>query len=409
MGGGKREPKMIPYGRQTIDDDDIAAVVDVLKSDWLTTGPKVEEFEEAVAGFVGAKYAVAVSSGTAALHAAMFAIGIGPGDEVIVPPMTFAATANCIVYQGGTPLFADIDEGTLLIDPKQVGQKVAKRTKAVIAVDYAGQPCDYDALRSMTDRHGLALIADGCHALGAKYKGAPVGSVADMTCFSFHPVKHITTGEGGMVTTDNAEYAARMRMFRNHGIAGRRSEGGDQRSDGFDSDFRPSGDQTWFYEMTDLGYNYRITDIQCALGLSQLKKLPEWLAGRRQIAGRYDKAFANLDGVSPLSLRPDFRLPPSALSSHAYHLYVVRIDFDRLGKSREQVMVALKSRGVGSQVHYIPIHLHPFYQSSIGARSGLCPVAEAAYSELLSLPMFPSMGDDGTGRVIAAVQEVVNV
>jgi perosamine synthetase len=241
---------VMPYGRQVIDETDIEAVVQVLRSDWLTTGPRVEEFEQAVARCVDAPYAVAVSNGTAALHAAMYAIGVGPGDEVIVPAMTFAATANSVVYQGGTPVFADVEPQTLLLDPLQVAAKITPRTKAVVAVDYAGQPCDYTALRDIVEKHGVLLIADACHALGASCEGKPVGSLADLTVFSFHPVKHITTGEGGMVVTAHAELAARMRLFRNHGIS---------------SDHRQRHQLgTWYYEMTDLGYNYRLTDLQCA-------------------------------------------------------------------------------------------------------------------------------------------------
>ncbi|MCK4818400.1 aminotransferase class I/II-fold pyridoxal phosphate-dependent enzyme, partial [bacterium] len=238
---------MIPYGRQSIDEDDVKAVVEVLRSDWLTTGPKVPEFEKAFAEFVGAKHAVAVSSGTAALHAAMYAVGIGAGDEVIVPPMTFAATANCIVFQRGVPVFSDVDAETLLIDPGQVKEKITPRTKAIIAVDYAGHPCEYDKLRQIAKRHGTALVADGCHALGAEYKGKKVGTLADLTVFSFHPVKHITTGEGGMVTTDDPALAERIRIFRNHGIT---------------SDYHQREEQgSYFYEMVDLGYNYRLTDF----------------------------------------------------------------------------------------------------------------------------------------------------
>jgi UDP-4-amino-4,6-dideoxy-N-acetyl-beta-L-altrosamine transaminase len=387
---------MIPYGKQSIDQDDIAAVVEVLKSDWLTTGPKVEEFEQAICGYVGAEYAVAVSSGTAALHAAMFALDIGPGDEVIVPPMTFAATANCIVYQGGTPVFADVDAETLLIDPVCVEQKVTKRTKAVIAVDYAGQPCDYDALRAITDRHGLALIADGCHALGATYKGKPVGAVADMTAFSFHPVKHITTGEGGMITTDSPDYADRMRRFRNHGIS---------------SDHRQREAQgSWFYQMVDLGFNYRMTDIQCALGISQLKKLPLWIDRRREIAAQYDAAFSTTDDINSLGLRSDVcsaATQPSTVtphpSAHAYHLYVTRVSVNRSALFRW-----LREAGIGANVHYVPVHLHPFYREQFGTRPQLCPVAESAYEQLISLPMFPGMSKGDVDQVIDVARETVN-
>ena len=381
---GKRD-SIIPYGHQWVDKTDIEAVVQVLRSAWLTTGPKVTEFEEAFANFVGARYAVAVSSGTAALHAAMYAIGIKPGDEVIIPAMTFAATANCVVFQGGTPVFVDVDPETLLIDPDQVKAKITPRTKAIIAVDYAGHPCDYDALREIADRHGLALVADACHALGATYKGRLVGSLADLNVFSFHPVKHITTGEGGMITTDNPDFAERMRIFRNHGIT---------------TDHRQREKQgSWFYEMVDLGYNYRITDIQCALGLSQLNKLPGWVKRRQEIAQKYDAAFAKLPAIQPLKVRADI--------SHAYHLYVVRFDLSRLRATRAEIFTALRAEGIGVNVHYIPVHLHPFYRERFGTGPGLCPVAEAAYEEIITLPLFPRMGDNDVEDVITAVRKVV--
>ncbi|HOI72902.1 MAG TPA: UDP-4-amino-4,6-dideoxy-N-acetyl-beta-L-altrosamine transaminase [Syntrophales bacterium] len=372
---------MIPYGRQSIDEADIQAVVEVLRSDWLTTGPGVEKFEKAFARFVGARHAVAVSSGTAALHAAVYALGIGPGDEVIVPAMTFAATANCIVFQGGTPIFADVDPETLLIDPERVEDLITPRTKAIIAVDYAGQPCDYEALEGITRRHGLHLVDDACHALGAAYRGRSVGSLAGLSCFSFHPVKHITTGEGGMITTDDPELARRMRVFRNHGIT---TDHRERQARG-----------AWFYEMTDLGYNYRLTDFQCALGLRQLEKLPDWNNRRRDIAAMYDEAFREMSAVSPLSVRPEVL--------HAYHLYVVRLR----GVDRDVAFQAMRAAGIGVNVHYIPVHLHPFYRRQFGTGPGLCPVAESTYGQILSLPIFPGMTDDMVERVIDAVREVI--
>jgi perosamine synthetase len=383
-GGMPVRETRLPYGRQWLDGDDIAPVVDVLRSDWLTTGPKVNEFEDAFADFVGAQEAVAVSNGTAALHATMYAADIGSGDEVIVPPMTFAASANCVVYQGGTPVFADVDPNTLLIDPAQVEANITPRTKAIVAVDYTGQPCDYDALRTIADRHDLALVADACHAVGGSYKGRPVGSLADLSTFSFHPVKHITTGEGGMITTDDPELARRMRVFRNHGIT---------------TDHRQREKEgSWFYEMVDLGYNYRLTDVQCVLGLSQLRKLPGWVKRRQEIARRYDEAFANLTAVQPLAVREEV--------SHAYHLYMVQLDLEQLKVDRAQVFSALVAEGIGVNVHYIPVHLHPFYREQFGTGPGLCPVAEAAYERLVTLPMFPRMSDGDVGDVIAAVRKV---
>ena len=375
---------VIPYGRQSVDEGDVAAVCTVLRSDWLTTGPKVAEFERAMADFVGAGHAVAVSSGTAALHCAMYAMGIGAGDEVIVPPMTFAATANCVVYQGGRPVFVDVEPRTLLLDPDKIEEKITSRTKAVIAVDYAGQPCDYDRLTAIARKHGLVLIADGCHSLGATYKGGKVGSLADMTAFSFHPVKHVTTGEGGMITTDNAEFAERMRIFRNHGIA--------------DDHRRREKAGSWFYEMTDLGYNYRLTDFQCALGLAQLEKLPAWLTRRREIAARYDETLAALPAIETPTVLPD--------RDSAWHLYVVRLNLDRLRVGRAGVFQALRAENIGVNVHYIPVPLHPYYRK-LGYPRNHWPVAEGEYERLISLPIFPGMSDRNVEDVIEAVKKVV--
>ena len=379
---------LLPYGRHEVDEADIAAVASVLRSDWLTSGPMVDEFERALARMVSAADAVAVNSGTAALHAAMFAIGIGASDEVIVPPMTFAASANAVVYQGGTPVFADVDPDTLLIDPARVDEKITAKTKAIVAVDYAGQPCDYEALREVAARPGrppIPIVADACHALGARDRGRPVGTLADLTAFSFHPVKHVTTGEGGAVATNHPSFAARMRTFRNHGIT---------------SDHQQrSAQASWMYQIVELGYNYRLTDIQCALGLSQLPKLAARVVRRQAIAEEYLGAFAALPAVRPLAARPG--------AAHAYHLFVVRVDTARLACDRTTLFAALRREGIGVNVHYIPVHLHPFYRQRFGTGPGLCPVAEAAYEELLSLPMFPSMVDGDVGDVIEAVTKIV--
>lgn len=385
-GGRPVREQVLPYGRQWLDDGDVAAVVSVLKSDWLTTGPKVGEFEQAFAECMAAREAVAVSNGTAALHAAMYAIGIAPGDEVIVPTMTFAASANCVVYQGGTPVFADVDPNTLLLDPKAAEARITSHTKAIVAVDYAGQPCDYDALRPLAEARGLALIADACHAVGGSYKGRPVGSLAHLSTFSFHPVKHLTTGEGGMITTDDPERARRMRIFRNHGIT---------------TDHRERAEKgAFFYEMVDLGFNYRLTDFQCALGLGQLAKLPSSVRRRQEIAARYDAAFAEIPEIEALAV--------SAELSHAYHLYVVLLDLERLKASRAEVLAALRAEGIGANVHYIPVHLHPYYQSRFGTGPGTCPVAEAAYERLLTLPLFPQMSSSDVEDVVFAVRKVLN-
>ncbi len=376
---------MIPYGRQSIDEDDIRAVVEVLRSDWLTTGPVVDAFEQAVVSAVGSRYGVAVSSGTAALHAAMYAIGITRGDEVIVPAMTFAATANAVVFQQGRPVFTDVEEKTLLMDASQIEEKITPRTKAIIAVDYAGQPCDYDALREIAGRHGIVLVADACHALGATYRGRPAGSLADLNIFSFHPVKHITTGEGGMVTTGNADYARKMKMFRTHCM---------------DSDSRQREENsTWFYGMVDLGFNYRLSDIQCALGISQLKKLKRWIDRRREIAAIYDEAFQHNKVVEPLSVYPHVL--------HVYHLYVVRLKLQHTSKNRQQIYNALRNAGIGVNVHYIPVYLHPYYRERFGTREGMCPVSERAFEEILSIPIFPDMRDEDVRRVIDEITKAV--
>ncbi len=381
--GSKTAP--IPYGRHSIADDDVEAVVEVLRSDWLTTGPVVPEFERAFAGAAGSSHAVAVSSGTAALHAAMHALGVGPGDEVIVPPITFVSTANCAVFQGARPVLADVEPDTLLVDPEDVERKITPRTRAVIAVDYAGHPCDYDRLDEIAYRHGIALVADACHSLGARFKGRPVGSLARVSAFSLHPVKAITAGEGGVVTTDDPTLADRMSRFRNHGIS-------------LTARDREARD-TWIYEVTDLGYNYRITDIQCALGLSQLRKLERWTERRRQIARRYDEMLRDLPQVEPLAVRP--------WAEPAYHLYVVRLNLPTLRVDRGEVFRRLRARGIGVNVHYIPVHLHPYYRERFGTGPGLCPVAEDAYERILTLPLFPRMTDADVERVAGEVIAVL--
>jgi perosamine synthetase len=384
-GGPPIRQNRLPYGHQSIDQSDIDAITEALGSDWLTTGPRIGEFERAFADLVGSKEAVAVSNGTAALHAAIYALNIKPGDEVIVPPMTFAASANCVLYQGGTPVFADINSDTLLLDPDAVEAKITSRTKAIMAVDYAGQPCDYDRLREIADRHELKIIADACHALGGSYKGRPVGSLADLSTFSFHPVKNITTGEGGMISTDDPLLAEGMRKFRNHGIT---------------SDHRQrEAEGSWFYEMTDLGYNYRLTDFQCVLGASQLRRLPAWVRRRQEIAQAYSDAFANLSELKSLCVRPQV--------SHAYHLYVISLEPDRLRAGRSTIFAALRAEGIGVNVHYIPVPMHPYYQG-LGYRIDDTPVAQSAYERIISLPIFPAMTAGDVEDVVNAVNKVIS-
>lgn len=367
----------IPYGRQTIDDDDVAAVVAVMRSDWLTTGPAVESFEAAFAEAVGASHAVAVSNGTAALHLCMLAADIGPGDEVIVASMTFAASANCVRYVGGDVVFADVRDDTLTIDPDHVASLVTERTKAIVAVDYAGTPADLDPLLAIADRHGLVLVEDAAHAPGATYTSRRVGSIAHLSTFSFHPVKHLTTGEGGMVTTDDESLASRVRKLRNHGI---------------ETDFRQREAQgTWAYDVAELGFNYRLPDINCALGQSQLDKLPASLARRRELAARYDRLLEDVTGVRPLAI-PDDR-------ESAFHLYPIRIGGEDAAATRRRAFQHLREHGIGVNVHYQPVHLHSYYVS-LGYQAGLCPVAESAYDGLLSLPMWPGLADADQDRVV---------
>jgi len=390
--------KLLPYGRQSLDEDDIQAVVETLRSDWLTTGPKVGEFEEAFADWVGARHAVSFSSGTAALHGAAFAAGLGPGYEAITTPLTFCATANCVLYQGATPVFADVSHDTLNLDPREVAKKISScassRTKAIIAVDYAGHPAALDELRQIAENTAAVLIEDACHALGAEFHGKRVGSLADMTVFSFHPVKHLTTGEGGMVTTDNPRLAETLRRFRNHGIS---SEARDRQEAG-----------QWFYEMVLLGFNYRLTDIACALGLSQMGKLDANLARRRAIAGAYARAFRDFQGVEA---DMDFPVTLPAVRegvNPAWHLYPIRLNLEALSAGRTEIFRALRAENIGVNVHYIPVHLHPYYRERFPAsRAGSFPVAENAYERLISLPMFHSMSDEDVSDVVQAVRKVI--
>jgi perosamine synthetase len=384
-GGTPVRKTLLPYGRQEISEEDIQAVVDVLRSSWLTTGPKVGEFEEAFAALVGAKHAVSFSSGTAALHGAAFAAGLKPGDEAITTPMTFAATANCVMYQGATPVFADVCPDTLNLDPEKAAARITPRTRAILPVDYAGHPADLDAIMELAARRDLVVIEDACHALGAEYRRRRTGSVAHITVFSFHPVKHVATGEGGMVTTDLPDCAEALRRFRNHGIS---SDARQRQADG-----------QWHYEMVLLGFNYRLTDIGCALGLSQLKKLEANLLRRREIAARYAATFHDLPGVALPAVRADV--------NPAWHLYPIRLNLERLRAGRAEVFRALRAENIGVNVHYIPVHLHPYYRERFGYQGGEHPVAEDAYERLISLPMFHAMSDQDVEDVIAALKKVV--
>lgn len=375
--------KNIPYGRQWVDDSDIAAVIDVLGSDWLTQGLMVENFEKAIAEYIGVKYAVTFNSGTSALHGAMYAAGVGKGDEVITSPITFVSTSNSAVYLGAKPVFVDIDPDTYCIDVNKIEDSITPQTKVIAPVDYAGYPVDMRKLRKIAAENDLIIIEDAAHALGARRYGLKVGLEADMTMFSFHPVKHITTGEGGIIVTNNPEYYEKLRLFRSHGIT--KSPELLQQNDG-----------PWYYEMQDLGFNYRLTDIQCALGISQLKKLDRFVKRRNEIAVHYNNAFEeNSFVVTP-------PVPPWEDSLHGYHIYPVLIE----GYDRKSIYLKLRDKGIFTQVHYIPVHLQPYYRKNFGYSKGDFPIAERFYQKELTIPMFPKMTTEDVYRVIGSINDV---
>lgn len=374
------------YGHQYIDESDIQAVVNVLKSDFLTCGPKVEELEQRLCALTGAAYCTAVSNGTAALHVACLAAGIGPGDEVITTPITFAASANAILYCGGTPVFADIDPETYEIDSASVEAHITEKTKAVIAVDFTGAPCNYEALRSICKKYHLLLIEDAAHSIGTSYRGTPVGSIADLTTFSFHPVKTITAGEGGAVMSHDPKLAQRVLMFARHGIT---------RDQGLLKDLSNSN---WYYEQQMLGYNYRLTDIQCALALSQLDKLDRFVARRKELVRRYDEALREL---------PEARIQKEYEGANTVrHLYILRLDFARLSCDRREFYDAMQAENIGVNVHYIPVYWFPYYRP-LGYRKGLCPNAEAYYGSSMTLPLFYGMTGQDQEDVILAVKKLI--
>jgi UDP-4-amino-4,6-dideoxy-N-acetyl-beta-L-altrosamine transaminase len=377
--------RLLPYGRQEILEEDIEAVARALRADLITTGPAIDRFENEFAEYVGARHAVAFANGTAALHGSAFAAGIGEGDELITTPMTFAASANCALYQGGRPVFADIDPATWNIDGAAARRQVGDATRVVMAVSYAGLPVDLEPFRDLPE--GVTVIEDGCHALGGHRGGRRVGgpSPAHMTVFSFHPVKPMTTGEGGMVTTEDAELAERLRLFRSHGITKRNTNPG-------------SAEGAWYYEMQALGYNYRITDFQCALGSSQLARLEGWVERRNELAEMYRTALAADERIE---------LPPAAAKGdmHGYHLFVIRV---RAGaEARRKAFEALQAAGIGVQVHYIPIYRLPYYRDTLGVPQDECPVAERLYWGAISLPLFPAMEDDDVARVVGELDKAL--
>lgn len=387
FGGTPVRDTKIFYGHQYIDDDDVKAVIDVLKSDYLTCGPKISELEKKLCDITGAKYAVAISNGTAALHAACYAAGIQPGDEVITTPITFAASSNCALYCGGTPVFADINEETFNIDPKEIAAKITEKTKAVVAVDFTGQAVELDAIKAICAEKNIVLIEDGAHSIGTLYKGVPVGQIADMTTFSFHPVKTVTGGEGGAILTNSKEYYERLLLFRSHAITRDRQQ----------MDKEPEGD--WYYQQIDLGYNYRMTDIQAALIISQLDKLERFKKRRQEIVRRYNEAFAE---VPEIVLQKEI-----SESDTARHLYILQLDLNRLKGNRKEVFDALKAENVCCNVHYIPVYYFPYYRK-MGYRKGLCPKAEQLYERIISIPLYYAMTDEDVESVIQAVKKVLN-
>ncbi|WP_339846681.1 UDP-4-amino-4,6-dideoxy-N-acetyl-beta-L-altrosamine transaminase [Paenibacillus sp. FSL W7-1088] len=377
---------LLPYGQQWLDEADIESVIDVLRSDFLTQGPAIQAFEQKVANYVGAKYGVAFTNGTAALHGACFAAGIGAGDEVVTTPLTFLASSNCVLYQGGTPIFCDINMETYNIDPLQLERKITPSTKAIIAVDFSGQPAEMDEISRIAHKHGLVVIEDAAHSLGAEYEGRKVGTWADMTMFSFHPVKHVTTGEGGVIVTDDEGFYRKLIQFRSHGMT--RDPKEMTRNDG-----------PWYYEMQALGYNYRMTDIQAALGVSQMDKLDQFVSRRREIVEIYNKNLSNIPGLV---------LPyqhPKANSS--WHLYVVRFLPEFSEDNRKKIFDKLRALNIGVNVHYIPVYLQPYYEE-LGYQKGLCPNAESYYETTITLPLFPKMTDDDAWYVISAIKALSN-
>lgn len=379
----KKRSTFLSYGKQQIDEDDIAAVVETLQSPFLTQGPKVEEFEQVVANYVGAKYAVAFSNGTAALHGACYAAGIGKGDEVITSPITFVATSNAVLYCKGTPVFADIDEETYNINPLEIEKKITPNTKAIMPVDFTGQPVDIDAIMDIAGKHNLVVIEDGAHSLGANYKGRKIGAQADMTMFSFHPVKPITTGEGGIITTNSEAYYEKLKLFRSHGI--QKTPYSVEQGD-------------WYYEMTELGFNYRMTDIQATLGLSQMKKIDGFIERRREIAALYYEKLSNIRGI----------ILPKQLedTESGWHLFMIQLDRKTLKKTRREVFDEMRALNIGVHVHYIPVYWQPYYQE-LGFKKGLCPVSEDWYEQALTLPIFPGMTDEDVGDVVCSLRGII--
>jgi len=373
---------MIPYGHQWIDNKDIKEVTKVLKTDWITQGPKIKEFEKIIAKYCSAKYAVAVSSGTAALHLAYLAADIKNKDEVITTPLTFASTANAVVYCGGKPIFVDIEKDTFNINPELVEKSITPRTKAIATVDLAGHPCDYDKILKIAKKHKLLVVEDASHSLGSEYKKRKIGSIADMTIFSFHPVKAITTGEGGMIVTNNKSLYEKLKTLRHHGIVKKPKKG------------------SWYYEIENPGYNYRITDFQCALGISQFKKISEFIKRRREIVAKYNKEFKDIKEImTPIEKK---------YAKSAWHIYPIQLKLEKLKVNRKKIFEELRGAGIGVQIHYIPLHLQPFFKNKFGYKKGNFPITEKYYQGAITLPLFPKMTTKDVKTVIEMIKKVIN-
>lgn len=385
-GGKPVREEFLPYGTQSLDQKEINEVVDTLKSDWITTGPKMRLFEKKFRDYIGSKFAVAVNSGTAALHIATSAIEINPSDEVITTPLTFVASANCIVYRGGTPVFADIKKNTWNIDPKNIEKNITSKTKAIIPVHFAGQPCDMDEILEIAEKNDLYVIEDAAHAIDAKYLGKKIGNISDLSIFSFHPVKNITTAEGGMVTTNNEELYEKLLMYRTHGI----SKDAVKR-------FGKSGG--FYYDMKYLGYRYNMSELHAALGIHQLDKLKKFQKRRREIVKIYNKELFKIEQINIPYVKNDIR--------HSWHLYIIQLEVDKLKVDRDYIFKAMREENIGVNVHYIPVHYHTYYQEKFGLKKGMFPNVEWLFPHLLTIPLSHSMTDEDVYDVINSLKKII--
>jgi len=378
----------VPFHRAAVGEEEVAAVSEVLRSGWLTMGPRTQQFERQFAQYIGAPYALAVSSCTAALHLALEAIDLRPGDEVLLPTTTFTATAEAVTYLGGRPVLVDVDQQTMNLDPDDAARRLTRRTRAILPVHFAGQPCDLAPLQELASRHGLRMVEDAAHALPASYRGQAIGGISEFTAFSFYATKPLTTGEGGIIATLNAQAAERIQMMRLHGI-------------GRDAWKRYRDEGSWRYEVREAGYKYNFTDLQAAIGLVQLQKCDAMQQARRRIAEQYVLGLQSLEEIELPAIQPD--------RESSWHLFVLRLHLDRLAIDRDQFIEELKHRGIGCSVHFIPLHLHPFYQRAFGYRGGDFPKAEAEYHRCISLPIYPTMEADEIECVIHAVTDTVRI